>query len=101
MSLRLIREIHEVLLSQGRGSEKSPGAFRTSQNWINGTRPGNAQYVPPPPDHVMECLGSLETFIHDLPARTPTLTRRQRNGDDHGERGWLHERDRDNDGAGQ
>lgn len=73
MSLRLIREIHEVLLSQGRGSEKSPGAFRTSQNWINGTRPGNAQYVPPPPDHVMDCLGSLETFIHDLPTRTPTL----------------------------
>jgi Fic family protein len=73
LSLRLIREIHEVLLSQGRGSEKSPGAFRTSQNWINGTRPGNAQYVPPPPEHLMDCLGSLETFIHDLPARTPTL----------------------------
>jgi Fic family protein len=73
LSLRLIREIHEVLLSQGRGSEKSPGAFRTSQNWINGTRPGTTQYVPPPPEHLMNCLGSLETFIHDQPARTPTL----------------------------
>ncbi len=73
LSLRLIREIHEVLLSQGRGSEKSPGEFRISQNWINGTRPGNAQYVPPPPEYVMDCLGPLETFMHDLPMRTPTL----------------------------
>ena len=73
LSFRLIREIHEVLLSEGRGSEKSPGEFRTSQNWINGNRPGNAQYVPPPPEYVMDCLGPLETFMHDLPMRTPTL----------------------------
>lgn len=73
LSLRLIREIHGVLLSQGRGSEKSPGEFRKSQNWINGTRPGNAQFVPPPQENLMDCLGSLETFMHDQPVRTPTL----------------------------
>ncbi len=71
LSLRLIREIHEVLLSKGRGSEKRPGEFRESQNWIGGTRPGNAVFVPPPPEKVTECLGALESFLHreheDLP----------------------------------
>src|SRR5450759_2227828 len=57
LSLRLLREIHEVLLAKGRGSEKQPGEFRTSQNWIGGTGPGNAAFVPPPPDKVMECMG--------------------------------------------
>src|SRR5215813_12616019 len=52
LSLRLIREIHGVLRSQGRGSEKQPGEFRTSQNWIGGTRPGNAVFVPPPAENV-------------------------------------------------
>src|SRR5208283_2061617 len=47
LSLRLIREIHGVLLSEGRGSNKEPGEFRRSQNWIGGTRPGNAEFVPP------------------------------------------------------
>lgn len=73
LSLRLIREIHEILLSHGRGSHKSPGEFRRSQNWIGGSRPGNARYVPPPPDKVMECLGALEKFLHNDPVRTPTL----------------------------
>lgn len=73
LSLRLIREIHEVLLSKGRGGEKSPGVFRTSQNWIGGTRPGNALFVPPPPEEVMNCLGSLEKFWHNQPTQTPTL----------------------------
>ena len=71
LSLRLIREIHAVLLSKGRGSEKQPGEFRTSQNWIGGTRPGNAAFVPPPPEMVMQCMGELELFLHaerpDLP----------------------------------
>lgn len=71
LSLRLIREIHEILLSKGRGQDKDPGEFRRSQNWIGGTRPGNALFVPPPPHLVMDCLGALETFIHtdsrDLP----------------------------------
>lgn len=71
LSLRLIREIHEILLSKARGSEKHPGEFRESQNWIGGTRPGNAAFVPPPPENVMECMGALEKFLHreheDLP----------------------------------
>ena len=57
LSLRLIREIHEILLSSGRGSEKNPGEFRTSQNWIGGTRPGNAKFVPPPASEVIACMG--------------------------------------------
>jgi Fic family protein len=65
LSLRLIREIHQVLLSSGRGSEKHPGEFRTSQNWIGGTRPGNSRYVPPPPGEVLACMGALEKFIHE------------------------------------
>lgn len=73
LSLRLLREIHEVLLSTGRGSTKSPGEFRRSQNWIGGTRPGNAHFVPPPPERVAECMGALEKFLHDQPTRTPVL----------------------------
>ncbi len=64
LSLRLLREIHGVLLRDGRGGEKMPGEFRRSQNWIGGSRPGNAIFVPPPPDTLMECLGSLESFLH-------------------------------------
>ncbi len=67
LSVRLIREIHGVLLAKGRGSEKQPGEFRTSQNWIGGTRPGNARYVPPPPDLVPECMGALEKYLHAEP----------------------------------
>lgn len=73
LSLRLLNEIHGVLLAKGRGSEKQPGEFRTSQNWIGGSRPGNALYVPPPPDHVLECMGDLEKFLHDQ--SLPTLIR--------------------------
>lgn len=70
LSLRLIREIHAILLSKGRGQDKDPGEFRRSQNWIGGTRPGNALFVPPPPHLVKDCLGALESFIH---ADTPDL----------------------------
>ena len=73
LSLRLICEIHAILLSGARGSRKSPGEFRRSQNWIGGSRPGNARYVPPPPEKLMECLGALEKFWHDDPVPTPTL----------------------------
>ncbi len=64
LSLRLIREMHEILLSKGRGSHKQPGEFRTSQNWIGGSRPGNARFVPPPPDQLAECLNELEKYLH-------------------------------------
>jgi len=73
LSLRLIREMHEVLLSKSRGSDKMPGEFRRSQNWLGGTRPGNARFVPPPPDHVADCMANLEKFLHDQPRRTPVL----------------------------
>jgi len=75
LSLRLIHEMHEVLLSKGRGSEKQPGEFRRSQNWIGGTRPGNATFVPPPPERVMECMGALELFLHENRPDLPTLVR--------------------------
>ena len=73
VSLRLFREIHEVLLSHGRGADKDPGQFRKSQNWLGGTRPGNAVFVPPPPDKVVELMGQLEKFLHDEPSKTPLL----------------------------
>lgn len=73
LSLRLIREMHELLLADGRGREKDPGAFRRSQNWIGGTRPGNAHFVPPPPQRIMECMGALELFLHNQPEPTPPL----------------------------
>jgi Fic family protein len=75
LSLRLIREIHHVLLSRGRGSDKEPGEFRRSQNWVGGTRPGNALYVPPPPNLVMECMGNFETFLHTKTPDIPLLVK--------------------------
>ena len=73
LSLRLLRETHEVLLSKGRGSDRMPGEFRRSQNWIGGTRPGNAVFVPPPAERLQDCMGKLELFLHDQPERTPVL----------------------------
>lgn len=73
LSLRLLQEIHGVLMKKGRGSDKGPGEFRRSQNWIGGARPGNAAFVPPPPDQVLECLGALEKFLHNDPVKTPLL----------------------------
>jgi Fic family protein len=73
LSLRLIKEMHARLLKSARGAEKDPGEFRRSQNWIGGSRPGNARYVPPPPEVLMDHLGPLEKFIHDDPVKTPTL----------------------------
>jgi Fic family protein len=75
LSLRLIREIHEILLAKGRGQDKDPGEFRRSQNWIGGTRPGNALFVPPPPHMVVECMGALETFIHADAPPLPLLVK--------------------------
>lgn len=73
LSLRLIREMHEVLLSSGRGSRSTPGEFRTSQNWIGGTRPGNALYVPPPVKEMHEALDSFERFLHGGAEEFPVL----------------------------
>ncbi len=73
LSNRLIRELHAALLSRGRGSDKSPGEFRSTQNWIGGLRPGLAHFVPPPPEEVPVCMAKLERFLNDRPTRTPTL----------------------------
>lgn len=73
LSLRLIKEIHAILLTGTRGGHKQPGEFRKSQNWIGGTYPGNASFVPPPPHEVILCMGGLEKFLHDQNDRTPTL----------------------------
>lgn len=74
LSLRLMREMHEILLKSGRGASKQPGEFRRSQNWIGGTRPGNALFVPPPPQELDQCLGDLERFIHfEDPAYPPLV----------------------------
>jgi Fic family protein len=64
LSNRLLREMHEILVATGRGAQKTPGEFRRSQNWIGGTRPGNAAFVPPPPQDVQHCMGELEKFLH-------------------------------------
>ena len=75
LSNRLIREMHGILLSSGRGSLLHPGEFRTSQNWIGGRRPGDADFVPPPPHAVAGCMGELEEFIHATDDGMPTLLR--------------------------
>ncbi|HEY1208111.1 MAG TPA: Fic family protein [Terracidiphilus sp.] len=73
VSLRLLCEIHSVLLRKGRGAQRTPGEFRRSQNWIGGTRPGNALYVPPPPENLMECLDAFEKYLYD--DRMPLLVK--------------------------
>src|SRR3990172_4187361 len=75
LSNRLIREMHATLLSRGRGDEKSPGEFRRTQNWIGGTRPGNAHFVPPPPPHVEDGMAAPGRFIHDAGTPYPALVK--------------------------
>ena len=65
LSLRLLKEIHGILLAGTRGASQTPGEFRRSQNWIGGTRPGNARFVPPPVEYLNDCLSDLEKFLHD------------------------------------
>lgn len=73
--VRLLKKAHEVLLTGVRGAVKQPGEIRTTQNWIGGTRPGNAVYVPPPPEKVGELLSDLEKFIHESEPSLPPLVR--------------------------
>lgn len=73
LSNRLLREMHAALMSKGRGSDKQPGEFRRSQNWIGGTRPGNARFVPPPPQEVEPCMAALEAFLHEDDTGLPLL----------------------------
>jgi len=73
LSLHLIREMHDRLLQSGRGSSKDPGEFRRTQNWIGGTRPGNALFVPPPVSELGTCLDALERFMHEEASGLPHL----------------------------
>ena len=75
LSNRLLREIHQELLSRGRGSDKRPGEFRQSQVWMGGTRPGNAHFVPPPTHAVQDCMGDLERFLYSTGDSLPLLVR--------------------------
>lgn len=75
LSNRLLREVHGVLLARGRGSGKAPGEFRRSQNWIGGSRPGNARFVPPPYTEVEPCMAALERFLHANDDGLPVLVR--------------------------
>ena len=73
LSLRLIRDMHARLLQSGRGGTKDPGEFRRSQNWIGGTRPGNALFVPPPAHELDACLDAFERFMHETASKLPPL----------------------------
>lgn len=73
LSLRLIREMHARLLRSARGGTKNPGEFRRSQNWIGGTRPSNALFVPPPVAELDVCLDQFERFMHEDASRLPPL----------------------------
>jgi Fic family protein len=73
LSVRLLNEIHRRLLKGIRGAEKQPGEVRRSQNWIGGSRPGNAMFVPPPPHVVPEALGALEKYIHAKDIHSPLV----------------------------
>lgn len=73
LSNRLVREMHERLLARGRGAEQQPGEFRRSQNWIGGTRPGNAHFVPPPPGAIDELMSALERTFHEPNPPYPIL----------------------------
>ena len=74
LSLRLLNEAHKRLMRGARGGSKQPGEIRLSQNWIGGSRPGNAVYVPPPADKLPQLLGALEKYIH-ADDRLPKLVR--------------------------
>lgn len=75
LCLRLLREMHARLLQKGRGENKDPGEFRRSQNWLGGTRPGNAQFVPPPVNEMEACLNDLERFLQDDSKPMPPLVK--------------------------
>lgn len=75
ISVRLLCDAHRRLLDGARGAGKQPGELRRSQNWIGGTRPGNALFVPPPPERVAELLADMERFIHDTATDLPPMVK--------------------------
>lgn len=75
LSLRLIREMHALLLRGGRGATKQPGEFRRGQVWIGGSSPALAHFVPPPPEALPDALAALERFLYEPPGRMPPLVK--------------------------
>jgi Fic family protein len=75
ISVRLLCDAHRLLLDGVRGAGKQPGELRRSQNWVGGTRPGNAVFVPPPPEKLAKLLRDLERYVHDTSAALPPLVR--------------------------
>jgi Fic family protein len=75
ISVRLLADAHRLLLDGVRGAGKQPGELRRSQNWIGGTRPGNAVFVPAPPERVADLLADMERFIHDTATALPPLVK--------------------------
>jgi len=75
LSLRLIREMHALLLKGGRGASKQPGEFRTGQVWVGGASPALAHFVPPPPDALLDALSKLEQFLHTPIGQVPPLVK--------------------------
>ena len=73
LSMRLLNETHNILLKGTRGRNKMPGEIRRSQNWIGGSRPGNAAHVPPPPQTLPHLLSELERYIHADDALPPVV----------------------------
>lgn len=74
-SNRLLKEAHVALMQGARGMDKMPGEFRLSQNWLGGSNPGNARFVPPIHENVPELMGDLETFAHNEDLHLPPLLR--------------------------
>ncbi len=75
LSLRLIREIHKILMNNAYDGEMLPGEFRSSQNWIGGSRLGNASFVPPPPEYLIETLDNFEKFLYQSNIKMPALVK--------------------------
>jgi Fic family protein len=75
LAMRLLNETHRRLMSGARGAKRAPGEIRRSQNWIGGTRPGDAVYVPPPPELLPEALSELEKYLHAEHPQLPALVR--------------------------
>lgn len=75
IEFRLITELHQVLMTSGRGINRGPGEFRKNQVWLGGTSPDNAIFIPPPATHIAECWSELERFINDLPEPTDPLVK--------------------------
>jgi Fic family protein len=73
ISLRLMKEMHSILLKGSRGQNEDPGEFRTVQNWIGGSHPQAATYVGPPHEKMLTCLDAFEKFLHGVPSATPVL----------------------------